>query len=904
MPDSRIEDLFNEAAALDPEARADFLHRHCTHEERRQVEKLLEVETEAAKYFDDLAGEISAHGERELAHASARAVEIGPYRTVGLLGTGGMGVVYRARRIDGEFEKEVALKLLHLDMLADGSRRRFLTERQILAQLEHPGIARLLDGGVTDEGRPFFVMELVDGVPIDAHCRAQQLTLLETLNLFRELVDAVAYLHASFVVHRDLKPSNVLVDRTGRVRLLDFGIAKLLDNEPGDTRLTITGQRLLTPDYAAPEQLHGGRITTATDVYGLGVVLYQLLTGRLPRTGGLEGVTATYETIVAPGAALVSEARDETSPSLPWRRIDTDLDTICLEALRPEPERRYATAEQLGQDIDRYLEGHPIRARPATLGYRGARFLRRHRTGVALAAIALLLVVAGFTRERSLRRQAQIEAAKTATVAAVLGDLIASVDPENARGREITVLEVIDGASESLAGDSFAGQSAVEADVRLVLGRTYSSLSRWEQAQGEFERVLQLSGDETLSSANETGLQAAEELGVLLRTDDPQRAQTLLRELLEVRRERHGSDDARTLAAMASLSRALSAPEDMGEAEALDRHVLAARRQQLGAGHPDTIRAMNTLAGTLFVTQRFEEAAQMYSEGYVLARNDLGADHPDTLRLAMNLAATQSVLGRLEEAEAMHREVLASRLRILGDQHGDVGWSLHNLGIVLLQQARYEEAAATFRRAAPKRSDSGRLLSQGYLADALRELGHLAEAETIYLDTLVEQQELFERAEPDLYRTFVGLAELRLVEGEPAAAHELAGEALEGYTAIHGEAHPSIATSLELMARAELDRGNTDEAVRLVGRAVEIAESTLPEGHPDLLDTRLSQARLLLFANQAEAALEGLPELVEQRLDQLGPDHPASRDVLTLAANISDAVDLPEEAAGYRSRLQ
>lgn len=907
METARLEEVLGEALGLDAKARADFLDETCAGDPhlRREVEAVLAVHDEAGAYFDDLTAAISASSARELDSAAAPKVEIGPYRTTGVLGSGGMGVVYRAQRVDGEFDKDVALKLLHLDMHTPQARARFLAERQILARLEHPGIARLLDGGVTDEGRPYFVMELVEGRPITDYCRHHRLPLEDILDLFRQAVDAVSYLHRSLVVHRDLKPSNILVDADGprsespgsggRVRLVDFGIAKLL-GEAGETALTLTGQRLLTPSYAAPEQLAGGAITTATDVYGLGVVLYQLLTGLLPHERSDPAKeTDLRESTTAPSTAL--RGAEEPTP-IAWRRVAGDLDNVCLKALRVEPERRYASAEQLDRDLESYQQGLPVSARPNTLRYRATRFVQRHRASVAVGAGGLLLLAAGLVRERALRSEAQKQTARAEAVSSLLGGLISSADPANARGREVTVAEVVDRAQETLdANQDLADQPQVEAEVRLVLGRTYSALGRIDDARSQFERAIELGGG--IDATDNTTLQAAEGLGLLLRRTEPERAQAILRRVVAVRRRTLGPAHDLTLDATASLSRAMTFPAQSAEAEALDRELLEQRRATLGPDHHKTLLAMNSLAGTLFNTERYEQAAELYRDALTRAQATLGPDHPDTLRLGGNLATTYGMVGRYADAEPIHRQGLATHLRVLGENHARTGMELHNLGIVLLRQAKYDEAESVFRRATRARGEDtpGSLYSQSFLADTLRELGRHAEAERIFRNTLSRQKEALGNDSTETWRTAVSLADLYYRQGRLQRASELADEARANFTRIHGEQHFAVADCDLLQAQIALRQGNLQQAAGFAVRAVSAFEASLPLDHLSVVEARLQLARVRLAAGDAEGASQGLQALVARRVERLGTKHPAAVRAQELAAEVEEALGRDQPTA-------
>ncbi|MGH9723206.1 MAG: serine/threonine protein kinase, partial [Bryobacteraceae bacterium] len=391
MDFERIQTLFEQALAQPPEQRARFLDEACPDDSaiRTQVSEMLANHHDAFSWFDGLERDLHAAAAQET--RSPEGVRIGPYRLLRQIGRGGMGAVYLAERADGQFEQQVAIKLTRFEHESAHTLRRFLAERQILSRLEHAGIARLFDGGATEQGRPYFVMEYVDGTPLNTWCGERKLSIHDRLRLFLRVCDAVEYAHRNLVVHRDLKPANILVTAAGSVKLLDFGIAKLLASEDDAPAETQTGVRPFTPDYAAPEQLLGEPITTVTDVYGLGAVLYELLSGRRPLKISsrswteLERVIVHQEPIAPSAAATGADSR----------ALAGDLDTICLKCLQKDPERRYPSVSSLTDDIRRYLGGLPVLARKDTLAYRTSKFLRRHRWAVGAVA-AVFLLVSGF----------------------------------------------------------------------------------------------------------------------------------------------------------------------------------------------------------------------------------------------------------------------------------------------------------------------------------------------------------------------------------------------------------------------------------------------------------------------------------------------------------------------------
>ncbi len=896
----RLEELLAEALGRRPGERAGYLDDACAGDEelRRELDELLALNEDAAEFFDRLSGEIAGAAPLEIESATGAQIRIGPYQTIAAIGRGGMGAVYRAERVDGAFDQEVALKLLHRDMDTPELRARFLAERQLLAGLSHPNIARLLDGGVTDEGRPYFVMELVEGRPITQYCSENRVGVDEILRLFLEVVDAVSYLHRNLVVHRDLKPSNIFVAGNGRVKLLDFGIAKVLADVPDAGMLTRTGQQLMTPEYAAPEQLLGQPVTTATDVYALGALLYELLTGRRPHEDrDAAGRTPTQELPPTPSSIVRSNGLGPASGGIVSGRIEHDLDAICLKALRPDPEARYPSAEQLGQDIERHLEGQPVRARAATVGYRARLFVRRHRGGVIIAAALAVLLVLGLGREISLRNEAErargeaeLEAAKAVAVSRFLGDLLSSVDPKKAQGEEVAVADVLEQASVRIAESAeLAGQPGVEAAVRRTIADTYTSLGRYDDARGHLERALELYGG--TESSDPDALAATAELGVLYqRLGMIDEAEALIRRVLEIRTATLGEDHPASLTSLNQLADLLFSQGRIDEVEPLDRKTLEIRRRVLGEDHPDTQRSLNGLAATLHNRGRYDEAARLFQEGLDYRRRTLGDNHPDTLLLANNLAAAYLELGRHAEAEVLLREVVAGRTRVLGESHDQTAMSIHNLGVTLAQLGRYDEAEATLRRAVGLRENNpgdrrGWLFSMSYLADVVRAQARYRDAEALYRETRELQREFCGVEDGDTLKTVSGLAELYSLEGNLDAAEALLDEILETQLRVRGEEHPDTLQSLTTLAHVRNAQGRFEEALDLCERAMEAGTRSLGAGHTAVLQAATEKVAAFKGLGRGGEARALADEIVAGYSKTLGDDHPSTIEAQKLIEN-------------------
>jgi serine/threonine-protein kinase len=895
----RLEELLAEALSRRPEQRSEYLDAACADdpELRREIDELLELNDEAEVFFDQLSGEIAGAAPLEIESSVGSQIRVGPYRTIAAIGRGGMGAVYRAERVDGEFDQDVALKLLHRDMDTPELRARFLAERQLLAGLEHPNIARLVDGGVTEEGRPYFVMELVEGRPITRYCADNRMAVPEILRLFLDVVDAVSYLHRNLVVHRDLKPGNIFVDGDGRVKLLDFGIAKILAETPDPDALTRTGQQLMTPEYAAPEQLLGEPVTTATDVYALGAVLFELLTGSRPHEGRRpNGQTPTRELPPTPSSVLrsdgVATGHDSAVPGI---EISRDLDAICLKALRPDPNDRYPSAEQLGSDIERHLAGQPVGARPATFSYRAGLFIRRHRGGVLIAGLVLALAILGVVREVSLRSDAEqarnaaeIEAAKAVAVSRFLGELLSSVDPKKAQGEEVAVADVLEQASNRIDESAeLADQPEVEAAVRRTIAGTYISLGRYEDARPHQERAVALLG--WPESRDSETLSAAAELGVLYqRLGMADEAETLIRTVLEIRTSTLGEDHPASLGSLNQLADFLFSQGRIDEVEPLDRKTLEVRRRVLGKDHPDTLRSLNGLAATLFNQGRYAEAAPLFEEGLDIRRRTLGENHPDTLTLANNLAACYLEQGRCVEAEVLQRKVVAGRTRVLGPKHDQTAMSIHNLGVSLAQLGRYNESEEQLRKAIEIRKDlpgdrRSLLFSKSYLADVLRALERWDEAEELYLDTWKVQRLELGPDDGEALKTASGLAELRSLTGDLQGAEALLDEILDIQLEVRGEEHPDTLQSLTTLAHVRNEQGRYAEALELCERAMAAGTRSLGAEHTAVLQASTEKVAALRGMGLEEEAGALAGRVIVSYSKTLGDEHPttiAARDVL------------------------
>ncbi len=682
---------------------------------------------------------------------------IGPYRIERLLGHGGMGAVYLAVRID-EFEKQVALKILKRDLNTAAVVRRFRHERQILANLDHPNIAKLLDGGTTGDGLPYFAMEYVEGENIDRYCDRHRLSVRQRLELFRKVCSAVHLAHQNLVVHRDLKPGNILVSTDGEPKLLDFGIAKPLD-APGASAsvTTATGIRSMTLAYASPEQVGGETITTASDVYSLGVVLYELLTGqrpyRTPGNGWLDLAQAICEqTPRKPSTAVIAETQtlDLTEVAeLPEprrhpaalrglkRRLAGDLDSILLTALSKQPDRRYASAEQLSDDVRRHLDGLPINARKVTFAYWAGKFVRRHKLETLMAALVLAAVVGFSIVAVRLESRAAREQERAEEIAEFLDQVFEAPGPDQAKGRDITARELLDRGKERIRKYS-GSQPRLYARLAATIGGVYYGLGLYDDAIELLEEAL-----------------------------------------LELREDLDDEVDPQLAIMLNNLAAALRAQGRLPEAEARLRESLAIKIRLFGDDSPEILNVLNNIATLVRDRGAFAEAEVLYRRALDICLR-LDPPRPE------EVATSQSLLGSLlldtgdyPRAEALLRSALKTRQELYGTQHTRVAVVLNNLGLALQAQ------------------------------------GETAESEIHYRAALQIRRVLLDKRHPDIAATETSLASLLASTGRFEEAESLARQAVESFRESK-PGHWRIALVQSVLGSCLTEKGRFEQAEHLM----------------------------------------------------------------------------------------
>lgn len=726
----RIEELFELAHAQPAEARAQFVGEACG----LDLHLRAEIEAMLAAAGPDRALAI----ERFIVDGDSDAPRVdpligsslGPWRLMSVVGRGGMGTVYRAERADGHYRQDVAVKILRSGPCDPHAVERFRTEQQVLARLTHPNIASLLDGGFAADRTPYLVMELVEGSPINEWCTARALSLEARLQLFRVVCDAVQHAHRALVVHRDLKPSNIFVSRSGTVKLLDFGIAKLLDPDAwGIGSLATRAEvRLSTPEYAAPEQQHCGQITTATDVYALGVVLYELLTGLRPRdcrgndsSSSLPDVppapvTAPSEAVRRDVLQLAARQRAHDSPPADAtsnvterrklaRRIRGDLDRIVLKALREEPERRYVSAGQLGEEIERFLGGRAVLAQPDTLSYRARKFVGRNPLAVTAATVFVGCLAAfgivATLQARALTEQsrvARVERDKAEQVVQVLVDLFETTNPAvRPDGDRVSIREFLAGA-QGRALAQLRGAPMVRAKLNEVFGLIHYERGEYASARAALEEAL-AEQRRLVGPDHPDALESLHALGkVLYDAADGSRARSLLEESLNRHRRVYGDEHEKTARALFALA-PLAASKDLNAAKVLLTQALDIRRRVLAENDPEIAVNLGALAEHYNDLGELERSRELYVEALAVFRDPSERHHPRAVKLMNDYAALLGTMEAYGEAATMQRDAIAIGTQVLGPGTLMVANLTNNLGVTLTSLGQYAGAERAFREA-------------------------------------------------------------------------------------------------------------------------------------------------------------------------------------------------------------
>ena len=870
----RIDTIFDAAVDIPAGERTAFIDRECGDDAalRAEVLELVRAYHSSDSVLESPAARLAAPFLETAAAAGGPVPErIGPFRVVREIGRGGMGRVFLGERADGQFEQRVAIKLIQHG--APGVLRRFVEERRILARLEHPGIARLVDGGITESGLPYFAMELVDGEPIDRYCDAHGLSLDQRLMLFGAVCDAVAYAHQHLVIHRDIKPSNILVTADGKPKLLDFGIAKLLGAQ-GEDDVTRTRFSVMTPEFAAPEQIRGEPVSTATDVYSLGVLLYQLLTGE--RLYEIRGKSpAEIERIICDDVPPKPSVR---SRQIARGQLRGDLDLIVMTALQKAPGRRYQSPTALAHDLERFRRGHAVLARPDSASYRLRKFVGRHRTGVALAVLLVLALAGAIARERTLRNAAEVQARKAREVEDFLVGVFDVADPDSwkeTEGGSVTARELLDRGARRI-DSTLSGQQEVQAELRNVLGRVYTNLGLYDRAmpllRSSLAQRTTLRGDADTSVAETMDM-----LGVALtRLNQHDEAEPLLRRALEQRRRLLGGAHPATARSAEHLAALLEERNQFAPAETLYREAVAIHRA-VADSSVEVANALGSLGVLLARRARHAEAESLHRAALAIDLRRLGEKHPATTSSMQNLAAVLATRGRLAEAESLHRRALGAKRLVLGDTHPSVTISMNNLANLLTRQMdRFAEGESLARRAlALDRAmygDKHTFVAEGLanLGIILRILGRFTEADSALREALAINRAVFGERHGRVASNLSALSQVRggMLDGDGAI--DYMRQSSDMYRQLLGDAHLSTITTTISLGFLHAESGDPVEGERILRAELRKLDPAKGEHRSQLMSAELGLGKALIAQRRSREAVPMLASAVAHLKERFG----------------------------------
>jgi eukaryotic-like serine/threonine-protein kinase len=863
----KVQSLFHQAAELAPAAQAKFLEEMCAGDEMllSEVAAMLGHDAGGTSLLDrdvaDVAGRIMSEG------VPSGFVDqmFGPYRLTRVLGEGGMGVVCLGVRDD--LGSVAAIKILRDAWISPARRERFASEQRILAHLNHPAIARLYDADTLPGGTPWLAMEYVEGVPITEHCRAQATSAADRLSLFRGVCEAVQHAHRHMVVHRDLKPSNILVTRDGRVKLLDFGISRRLDAIDRAAAPTIAAVRLLTPAYAAPEQIRGEATTVQTDVYALGVILYELLAGRTPfdlsRLPPAEGERTLLED-EPPRPSLVARQRVAAVTGVSaaaW----SDLDGVCLMAMHKDPAHRYGSVEALIRDIDHYLASEPLEARPDTIGYRARKFARRHWRPALAAAIVLVLAIAlvGFytVRLAAARNAAVAQAVRTDRIQRFMLRLFDGGEKDAGPADNLRVVTLVDrGVLEAQALDR---EPLVQAELYQTLGSIYQKLGKFDQAD------------------------------------------KLLLESLDTRRSHLASDAPDVARGLTALALLRSDQARFDDAERLAREALASAQSTLRADDPQSAAATAALGQILEQRGAYDQAIATLEDA-VRLRSQPGTDPSDLAATLFELANTHFYAGHYDVSESLNQRVLGLHKSQFGDAHPTVAEDLINLGAIQYERGRYVDAERFYRQALDINrtwygKDSYRTASNlTMLGRCLYQEKRNDEAHDLLTEALAVQEHVFGKVHPRVASALNDLGNVAMGRNRLAEAEEDFTRIGEIYRSVYGGTHYLVGIATSNLAGVYMARNDYATAERMYRDAAAVFSQTQSPTHLNTGIARIKLGRSLLRQGRtadAERELKAGYDIVATQAAPTVSWLKSAREDLVAAY---DTLNRPEEAAKYR----
>ena len=839
----QVKEIFEACLECAPERRDAFLDQACAESAtlRLEVASLISAYSRSdGLSVHPWSGEFLEEGEPDKV--------IGQYRLIRKVGEGGMGQVWLAEQAE-PLKRVVALKLIHGGIFDPALLRRFQAERQSLASMDHPAIAKVFDAGATEAGQPYFVMEYVPGESITTYCDARKLTLQQRLELFIQACEGVQHAHQKAIIHRDLKPSNILVvdvDHRPMPRIIDFGLAKVIRQFADDTSPATRAEGFVgTPGYMSPEQAGSSDIDTRTDVYSLGVVLYELLTGQLPFDATKLKQLPFYEILrqvmeqdpLRPSLratenteiAISSAQKRRSDPKKLAAQLRGDLDWITMKALEKDRTRRYGTPSELGKDVRRYLDQVPVEARPGDLSYRIAKYVRRHRFGVATTAVlAMLLPAFAILQSIELRRIAR-ERDRAGRITEFMTEMFKVSNPGEERGNQITAREILDKASGNIQ-TGLQQDPEMQAQMMIGMGKVYDNLGLYPQAD------------------------------------------SLLRHATDIRRSMLGAENLDTAASMLALAWTFGHEGRYPEAEALQRQVLEIQKRKLGAENLDTVSTMADLAVILADEGHYPEAEKLQRQALDLRRLILKPDDPNIAASLENLGTVLQMEAHYPEAEKLDKEAIAIRSRVLGADHPDTIAAMNNLANVLYFEGRYSEAEKLDQEVLDERrkvfgaENPLTLKTMSNLANVLHREHREAEAEKLCRETLEIQKRVLGPEHPETLMSMNNLTAILSKESKYAEAEQIGREVLEIRRRVLGPEHPLTLRAMSNLADSLTKLGNWSDAEKLSQQALDIQRRILGPDHPDTALSTYNLACVIAHQGKSTEALAMLRESVDHGL--------------------------------------
>lgn len=854
----QVETIIDRALELPEHKRSDFIDRQCIDNIslKSEVTLLLESIFESEGWLDNSDGykealleEVSDDLEKLGSNYSWVGRTVGAYTVQKELGEGGMGSVYLAERSDGTFDHQVAIKVIRDGKASAENISRFEQERSILADLNHPGVAKLFDGGITEDGYPYLIMEYIDGMPVTDYCQKHSPALPERINLFKKILSAVRHAHENAVIHRDLKPGNILVTEDGEVKILDFGISKMLDEDTSDP-ITQTKVRVLTPRYAAPEQIKQKPVTTATDIYALGILFYQLLSGKHPFD--LKGMSQ-YEieqAILNQDAAFPSSIVSN-SFSVAKNKLRGDLDAIALKAIRKEPDRRYRMANEFLHDLHNYEQELPVTAHQNSYRYRSHKFLNRHKTQIGVATGVFLLVMGmvsfytwKLTQERNI---AQFQADKAEVVTDFLVGLFEANDPNNSRGETVTARQLLKAGEQKI--NELNDQPAIKGEVLEVLGDIYGLLSDPQKADSLQEISLSIKKDlytstdpelasiyTSLASTRQVLGQYANVLGLLDTSITYQ----------QIIYGHQSKEVGKSLRLMAENYK------DLGKIDSAYSTILRSKKifdslgDTTGADYLEVLMEMGAITVAKGDLQKSEE---LWRNSQQLSNQYFESPHPKILTSINGLASVLKEIEKFTEAEQLYMQSIAMTEQLYGNQHINTAITMNNLAGLYYYTQEYQK-------------------SDNYYSDSI---------------TILEN--VLGKEHPFVTSTLYNQANLKADMGQFKAAEELYQQVLQLDIAQFGEIHPNVASDMTGLATLYKKEKQYDEAISYYNKSIEIRQKVYNNpNHPYISNNKRSLAEIMVELQEYTKAKNLYKDVLSAYIASFGRDHPK---VKTIATDIS-----------------